>query len=61
MFLIRVLGLLVAITIGVSVLLYMVGGDRRYLRFAWQIFRYAVFAVAFVLTLLLLERVLVIV
>jgi len=59
--LIRVVGLLVAVALGVSVLLWAMTGERKWLRIAWRLFRYAVFAVALVLLLLLAERLLVLV
>ena len=61
MLLVRVVGLLVAVALGVSVLLWAMTGERRWLRFAWRLFRYAVFAIALVLLLLLAERLLVLV
>ncbi|HZQ73744.1 MAG TPA: hypothetical protein VFB08_12590 [Burkholderiales bacterium] len=61
MLLIRVVGLLVAVALGVSVLLWAMTGERKWLRIAWRLFRYAVFAVALVLLLLLAERLLVLV
>lgn len=47
----RILGLAVAIALGVTVLAWAFTGDRKWLRLAWQIFKYAVFGVAFVLIL----------
>jgi hypothetical protein len=57
--LVRLLGLLAAIGLSVAVLLYMVTGERKYLRFAWQLFRYALFVIVVVLLLILFERLLV--
>jgi len=48
----RVVGLAVAVALGVCVLLYLASGERRYLRYAWVIFRAALFL--FVLALLLI-------
>ena len=56
MLLVRVVGLLVVLTLGVCVVLWLVTGDRRWLRFAWQLFRVAVFVVALFLVLLFGER-----
>ncbi len=56
MLLARVLGLLVAVALGVCVLMYLASGDRKYLRYAWIIFKYAVFLAAFVLLLIFGER-----
>ena len=58
MLLVRVVGLLVVIALGVCVILWLVTGDRRWLRFAWQLFRVAVFVVALFLVLLFGERLL---
>ena len=59
MLLVRVLGLLVAVALGVCALMYMVSGERKYLRYAWQTFKYALFLAVLVLLLLLGERLLV--
>ncbi len=56
MLLARVLGLLVAVALGGCVLMYLASGDRKYLRYAWIIFKYAVFLAAFVLLLIFGER-----
>lgn len=56
MLLVRVVGLLVVIALGVCVILWLVTGDRRWLRFAWQLFRVALFVVALFLVLLFGER-----
>jgi cell division protein FtsW (lipid II flippase) len=60
-FLVRILGLATAIALGVSVMLWALTGERRWLRFAWRIFRYAVFVILLVLLLFLGERFLLIV
>jgi hypothetical protein len=57
--LVRVLGLLSAIALGTSVLLWLLTGDRKWLAIAWRIFKVAVFLVLFVLLLFLGERLLV--
>jgi hypothetical protein len=59
MLLVRLLGLLAAIALGVSVLLYMIGGERKYLIFAWRLFKYALFVIVLILLLFLFERLLV--
>lgn len=59
MLLLRVIGLLAAIALGVSVLLYMLSGERKYLGFAWRLFKYSLFVVVLILLLFLSERVLV--
>ena len=61
MLILRVAGLLAAAALAVSVLLYMVTGERRYLRVAWGVFRYGVFGITLILLLFLLERLLVVV
>jgi len=57
--LVRLLGLLTAIGLSVAVLLYMVTAERKYLRFAWRLFKYALFAIVVVLLMFLFERLLV--
>ena len=59
MLLVRLLGLLTAIGLSVAVLLYMVTAERKYLRFAWRLFKYALFAIVVVLLMFLFERLLV--
>ena len=59
MLLVRLLGLLAAIALGVSALLYMVSGERKYLIFAWRLFKYALFVIVLILLLFLFERLLV--
>lgn len=56
MLLARVLGLLVAVALGGCVLLYLVSGERKYLRYAWLIFKYALFLFVFALLLIFAER-----
>jgi len=57
--LVRILGLLVAVALGVCVLMYVVSGERKYLRYAWQVFKYALFLFVLILLLLFGERLLV--
>lgn len=56
MLLARVVGLLVALALGGCVLMYLVSGERKYLRYARLVFTYAVFASAFFLLLVFAER-----
>ena len=56
MFVLRVLGFLVLIAIGCSLAMAAFKRDARYVRFAWQVFKYALVLVAIVLVFLLLER-----
>jgi len=52
----RVVGLLVALALGAYVLMYLVSGERKYLRYARRVFTYAVYGSAFVLLLIFAER-----
>ena len=52
----RVLGLAVAAALGACVLLYLATGERRYLRYAWQIFKVALYLLVLVLLLIFGER-----
>lgn len=61
MLLVRLLGLVAAIGLAISVLLYMVSGDRKYLIFAWRLFKYSLFLVVAILLVFLFERLLVMV
>lgn len=56
MLLARVLGLLVVLALGGCVVMYLVSGERRYLGYAWRIFKYALFLLVFVLLLIFGER-----
>ena len=47
----RILGLAAAVALGVTLLAWIVTGERAWLRRAWLIFKYAVFVLAFVLVL----------
>jgi hypothetical protein len=53
----RVVGFLVLIAIAASVALFLLSKDRRWLRFGWQVFKYALIVVLIVLAFLVLERV----
>jgi heme O synthase-like polyprenyltransferase len=57
----RILGVATAVALGVTVLLWAMTGERKWLRLAWRLFRYAVFAIALVLLLFVAERLLVMV
>jgi hypothetical protein len=57
--LLRVLGLLVAVALGVCVLMYVLSSERRYLGYAWLIFKYALFLFVLILLLFFGERLLV--
>ncbi len=47
-----------AIAIGGCVLMYLLTAERRYLRYAWLIFKYALFLFVLVLLLIFGERLL---
>ena len=52
----RVVGFLVLLVIAGSVVVFLVTKDRRWLRFGWQVLKYALVVVAIVLAFLALER-----
>ena len=56
MFVLRVVGFLILITIGASLVTYVLTRNRRYLTFAWQVLKYGMVMVIVVLTFILLER-----
>ena len=58
MLLLRIIGLLAAIALAVSVLLYMLSGERKYLNFAWRVFKYSLFVAVMILVLFASERLL---
>ena len=47
----RIVGLVVAIVLGVTVTAWLVTGDPKWRALSWRIFRYAVFALVLVLLL----------
>jgi len=57
--LLRVLGLLVAVALGGCVLMYVMTSERKYLRYAWLTFKYALFLFVLILLLFFAERLLV--
>lgn len=59
MLLLRVLGVLVVITIGAGIVAFLFTRDRRYLRLAWAVAKYAALFLLLVLALMFLERVIV--
>jgi cell division protein FtsW (lipid II flippase) len=48
---VRILGLVVAVALGAAILAWLMTGERRWLRIAWLIFKYALFAFLLVLIL----------
>ena len=59
MLVIRIAGLLVAIALGVCVLLWAISGERKWLLYAWMLFKVALVVVVVFLLLLFGERLLV--
>lgn len=59
MLVVRVVGLLVAIALAVCVLLWAVTGQRRWLHYAWTLFKVAIVIVVAFLLFLFGERLLV--
>ncbi len=47
----RIVGLAVVVALAATMLAWLFTGDRKWLRLAWRIFKYAVFALVFVLLL----------
>ena len=56
MFVLRVVGFLILITIGASLVTYLLTRNRRYLTFAWQVLKYGMVIAIVALTFLLFER-----
>lgn len=61
MLFLRIVGILVAIAIGAGILAFLFTGEKRYLRLAWRIAKYALIFALVLFALLALERLLVIV
>lgn len=60
MYVLRLLAVIVVIAIGAGIVLSLATGERRYLAFAWRLFRYAIIFALVVFALMILERVAVI-
>jgi len=56
MFVLRLVGFLLLITIGASLVTYLLTRNRRYLTFAWQVLKYAMVMAIIVLAFVLLDR-----
>ena len=56
MFVLRGVGFLILITIGASLVTYLLTRNRRYLTFAWQVLKYGMVMAIVVLTFILFER-----
>lgn len=61
MLMLRLAAVLVVIALCASLVMWLFTRDRKYLRFAFRVFQFAVFAVLGVLALMVLERVFVLV
>jgi hypothetical protein len=57
----RITAILAVLATAAGIALYLVTHDRKYLRFAFQVFKYAVIFALLVFGLLMLERVIVLV
>ena len=55
-FVLRVVGFLILITIGASLVTYLLTRNRRYLTLAWQVLKYGMVMAIIVLTFILMER-----
>jgi hypothetical protein len=53
----RLIGILVLITIGASLAMYLFTRNRRYIHFAWRVFQLAVVFVIVFMVLFVVERV----
>lgn len=60
MLILRIVGLLTVIFIGAGIVSYLFSGDKRYLRLSGQVAKYALIFALIVLTLMFLERLIVI-
>ncbi len=56
MLLLRIVGVLVAITIGAGIVAFLITRDRRFLRLSWQVTKYAALFTLIVLALMFFER-----
>ena len=56
MFVLRVVGFLILITIGASLVTYLLTRNRRYLTFTWQVLKYGMVMTIIVLAFILFER-----
>jgi len=59
MLLLRIVGALVAITVGAGIVAYLFSGEKRYLILSARVAKYALIFVLVVLALMFLERVIV--
>lgn len=61
MIVLRIIGFLLLITIGASLVMYQLTRNRRYVTFAWQVLKYGMVLAIIVLVFMLLERVVLVV
>ena len=61
MFVLRLVGFLVLITIGASLVIYLFTRNRRYVTFAWQVLKYGMVMAIIVLVCLLFERLIIVI
>jgi len=59
MLVVRIIGALVAVGLASCILLWLATANRKWLRYAWNLFRVAVFVLLVLLLLLFAERLLV--
>lgn len=60
MLLLRIVGILAAIAIGVGIVAYLFTRDRKYLSFSWRVTKYALVLTLALFALLAFERLIVI-
>ena len=56
MLVLRIVGFILLITIGGSLVMYLLTRNRRYVTFAWQVLKYGMVMAIIVLTFMLFER-----
>jgi len=61
MIVLRIVGFLVLLTIGASIVTAFITGDSRWLRFAWQVTKFAAVLAGVTMAFFVLERLLVVI
>jgi predicted membrane channel-forming protein YqfA (hemolysin III family) len=61
MLVLRIFGALLIVTLGISLVIFAVTKDRRWLRFTWQIFKFSAIILLILLSLFILERLLLVI
>jgi hypothetical protein len=56
MWLLRLLAVILVIAVGVGIVAYAFTGNKRYLAFAWRLFRYGIIFALFIFALMFVER-----